>query len=352
MTQRDEIRWKAVEQRDRRSDGTFVYGVLTTGVYCRPSCSSRQPRRENVRFFESGPDAQRAGLRPCRKCRPDARREDGVVYRASQYIREHLDDKLDLVAVSRAVGVSPFALHRRFRAELGLSPRQFVESCRLEALKKGLKKGSNVTTAMMDAGYSSTSRMYEQAQPKLGMAPRQYASGAEGMTVRYSTVETHLGLVLVAATEKGICCVQFLDDSNSAQAVLIREFPRAILVAESKPPREVAEAVQSLAQGSKVRVSLPLDLRGTVFQQQVWQDLRKIPAGTTRSYAQVAQALGRPSATRAVARACASNNVAMIVPCHRVVRGDGGLSGYRWGVDRKRALLQAESEPRTKKARA
>src|SRR5512146_1143486 len=301
MMQREETRWKAVQERDKRSDGSFVYGVLTTGVFCRPSCSSRQPLRENVRFFASGEDARRAGLRACRKCRPDQPREDGVVHRASVYIREHLDDRLGLATVAKVVGVSPFALHRRFKSELGISPRQFVESCRLGTLKNGLKKGANVTRAMMDAGYSSTSRLYEQAQPKLGMAPRQYATGAEGLTIRYTTVNTKLGEVVVASTEKGICCVQFLDGSKPETA-LAAEFPRAMLVREDRPPKEITEAIRGLASGSPLRVSLPIDLRGTLFQQRVWQELRKIPAGTTRSYAEVAEALGRPTASRAVAR--------------------------------------------------
>ena len=341
MMQTEETRWKAVQDRDRRSDGSFVYGVLTTGVYCRPSCSSRQPLRENVRFFASGEAARHAGLRACRKCRPDQPREESVVHRASEYVREHLDDKLNLARIAKAVGVSPFALHRRFKSELGISPRQFVESCRLGTLKNGLKKGANVTRAMMDAGYSSTSRLYEQSQPKLGMAPRQYATGADGLTIRYTTVNTKLGEVVVASTDKGICCVQFLDGSKP-EVALGTEFPRAMLVREDHTSAEIAEVIRSLASGSPVRVSLPVDLRGTLFQQQVWQELRKIPTGKTRSYAEVAAALGRPGASRAVARACATNHLAMIVPCHRVVRGDGSLSGYRWGAERKNALLKGE----------
>jgi AraC family transcriptional regulator of adaptative response/methylated-DNA-[protein]-cysteine methyltransferase len=351
MMQSEEVQWKAVEQRDKRSDGTFVYGVLTTGVYCRPSCGSRRPLRENVRFFTSGEDAQRAGLRACRKCKPDLSREQGIVESASKYVREHLDDKLDLATMAKAAGVSPFALHRKFKAELGISPRQFVESCRLDILKQGLKKGANVTTAMMDAGYSSTSRLYEQAQPKLGMAPTQYASGADGMTISYGTVKTLLGEVVVASTKNGICSVQFLD-GNKAEAALQKEFPKAMLVPEPEPSKQVAEVVKTLASGNATRLTLPLDLRGTLFQQQVWAELRKIPVGATRSYAEVANALGRPTATRAVARACATNRVAMIVPCHRVVRGDGNLSGYRWGVERKKALLDAEKAGRSTKSRA
>lgn len=198
-----------------------------------------------------------------------------------------------------------------------------------------------MTRAMMDAGYSSTSRLYEQAQPKLGMAPRQYATGAEGLTIRYTTVNTKLGEVVVASTEKGICCVQFLDGGRP-EVALGTEFPRAMLVRDDHRSKEIAEVIRGLASGSPVRTSLPIDLRGTLFQQQVWQELRKIPAGMTRSYSEVAEALGRPSATRAVARACATNHVAMLVPCHRVVRGDGSLSGYRWGTERKRALLHSE----------
>lgn len=343
MKSSDEHRWAAIQERDKRSDGAFVYGVLTTGVYCRPSCSSRRPRRENVRFFSTGQEAQRAGLRACRKCRPDSNGEYNYVQLATRYVEQHLDEKLDLSTIARAVGVSPFTLQRRFKAEMGMSPRQFVESCRLGSLKKGLKKGGNVTTAMMDAGYSSTSRLYEQARPKLGMAPRQYANGAEGLTIRYSTVNTKLGDVVIAATDTGICSVQFLDSKSGAQDVVAREFPRAVLTQDANPPKHVGEVIRSLASGNAVRLLLPLDLRGTLFQQQVWQELRKIPAGVTRSYADVAKSIGRPSATRAVARACATNHVAMLVPCHRVVRGDGEISGYRWGTNRKRALLQSEA---------
>ncbi len=339
----EESLWQAVVTRDRRGDGRFVYGVLTTGVYCRPSCSSRRPRQENVRFFANGDEAKRAGLRPCRKCKPDLAAQGSLVERTCAYIREHLDDRLGLEQLAKVAGVSPFTLHRKFKAELGVSPRQFVQSCRLGELKKGLKKEGNVTRAMMDAGYSSTSRLYEQAGPTLGMAPKQYAKGAEGLTIRYTTAKTELGEVVIGATDAGICSVQFLD-GRSAKAVLQEEFPRAELVRENADLDSAVAAVQGMATGTPKHVSLPLDLRGTVFQQQVWQELRRIPSGATRSYSDVARSLGRPEATRAVARACATNHVALLVPCHRVVRGDGELAGYRWGVERKRSLLKSEKE--------
>lgn len=333
--------WKAVLERDRRGDGRFVYGVLTTGVYCRPSCGSRRPRQENVRFFANGDLAKQAGLRPCRKCKPDLALQGSVVERVSQFIREHLDDKLGLEQLARVAGLSPFTLHRKFKAELGVSPREFVLSCRLGELKKGLRKEGNVTRAMVDAGYSSTSRLYEQAGPRLGMAPKQYAKGAEGLRIQFTTILTELGKVVIAATEVGVCSVQFLD-GRSPKAVLRDEFPLAELNESAERLGSAADSIRAIASGHSSRASIPLDLQGTVFQQQVWQKLRSIPAGETKSYAEVARSLGRPEATRAVARACATNKVALLVPCHRVVRGDGDLAGYRWGVRRKQALLSAE----------
>jgi AraC family transcriptional regulator of adaptative response/methylated-DNA-[protein]-cysteine methyltransferase len=338
--------WDAVLRHDAHMDGFFYYAVLSTGVYCRPSCSSRRPRRENVLFFRDRQEAERAGFRPCLRCRPTdaeaANPQAEMVRRVCRYIENHLDTPLTLDALGRLLSLSPFHLQRTFKSVVGITPRAYADACRLEALKRGLRRGDSVTRAMTDAGYSSTSRLYERTASQLGMAPSQYRKGGEGTKICYGIVESPLGKLLVAATERGICAIRFGDSRREVETTLREEFPHAAIQREDRAVSAwTAQLLDHLA-GRRDRVDLPLDIRATAFQRLVWEHLRSIPRGSTESYSEVAAAIGRPSAVRAVARACAANPVALAIPCHRVVRADGGQSGYRWGVERKRKLLAAE----------
>ena len=337
--------WQAVLRRDRAA--RFVYAVASTGVYCRPWCPSRRPRRENAAFFAGPAEAERGGYRACLRCDPRgdrAREVPAAVLRARDILDRADGERVALARLGREAGMSPHHLQRTFKQAFGVSPREYQDARRLARLKTGLRDGGRVTDAIVDAGYGSPSRVYEKSDARLGMPPGAYRRGGEGMSIRYAVAASPVGRVLVAATERGICAVTLGDDDARLVADLRAEFPRAGI--EPGAAGDWVEAiVASIAGGGDLR-SVPLDLRGTAFQQRVWRALRDIPRGRTASYADVARAIGRPGAARAVAGACARNRVALLVPCHRVVRGGGEPGGYRWGEERKRALLAAEAAPR------
>jgi AraC family transcriptional regulator of adaptative response/methylated-DNA-[protein]-cysteine methyltransferase len=342
----DDEMWAAVEERDRTADGAFIYGVVSTGVYCRPSCPSRRPHRDRVRFFATPREAETAGFRACRRCRPDmAERTEGerAVRAAAAYIESHADETITLSELAELVGLSPAHLQREFTRRYGRSPKRYQIALRTEALKGGLKDGRPIVEAGYAAGFGSSRALYESAGREMGMSPAQYRNGGKGMVIRYTIVPSALGAVLVGRTEKGVCAVM-LDGENSLLEDLTREFPRASLERDDDAVREWAESVVKATEGYSAP-DLPLDLRGTEFQRRVWAALQRIPTGTTVSYRELATAIGRPTATRAVASACGDNHVAVVVPCHRVVRSDGGIGGYKWGLERKRALLRAEGAP-------
>jgi AraC family transcriptional regulator, regulatory protein of adaptative response / methylated-DNA-[protein]-cysteine methyltransferase len=346
-----EAAWAAVLARDARLDGRFVYAVASTGVYCRPSCPSRRPRREQVRFFAAPGAAEAAGYRACRRCRPasgEAPRATRAVAAARVYLEEHLDETVTLEHLGRVAGMSPTHLQRTFRRLTGASPKEYVQARRAERLKARLRKGDNVTTATYEAGYGAASRLYEQAGARLGMTPATYRRGGRGMHIRYTVVPSPLGRLLVAATERGVCAVQLGDAEEPLAAALRREYPHATLERAGDSGNGLGAWVAAIVrhlEGSPAALAVPLDLQATAFQLRVWKALQEIPAGATRSYGEVAAALGRPGAARAVARACAGNPVALVVPCHRVVQADGEPGGYRWGAERKRRLLDRERAP-------
>jgi AraC family transcriptional regulator, regulatory protein of adaptative response / methylated-DNA-[protein]-cysteine methyltransferase len=345
MTSPDEQRWQAVLARDAGFDGTFVFAVSTTGVYCRPSCPARRPRRENVTFFTRPDEAEKTGFRACLRCRPRSLNGNGpmeMVKSVCRYIEQHLDEPLTLGRLAEAFHRSPFHLQRTFKSVLGVSPKAYADSCRLKALKQNLQAGHNVTRAMYDAGYSSSSRLYERTASQLGMTPDKYRRGAIAASIRYTFADSPLGRMLVAATDKGVCAIQFGGSDDELQEGLKREFPFAVRKRDDGGMQRWTSALLQQMQGQNLDSSLPLDIRATAFQRRVWSYLKSIPFGATRSYKEVAKAIGQPTATRAVARACATNPVAVAIPCHRVVRGNGDMGGYRWGVERKHALLEIE----------
>ena len=339
--------WTAVLERDARFDGSFVYAVSSTGVYCRPVCPSRRPRRSNVAFFP-GPDAaEAAGYRPCRRCRPRTGAPSPAaraVERARAHLDEHLDERVTLERLARVALLSPSHLQRTFKRHLGVSPREYVEARRAERLKHELKRGGTVSRASFEAGYGSSSRVYDQAPARLGMTPAAYRQGGRGMRIRFSIVDSPLGRLLVAGTERGLCAVTLGDDDAALEEALRREYPRARVERAGAGLERWLEAIVGWLRGGPEALDLPLDVRATAFQLRVWRALREIPAGSTVSYGELAERIGAPGAARAVARACATNPVALVVPCHRVVRADGAPGGYRWGIDRKRRLLAAERE--------
>ncbi len=338
--------WQAVLQRDRRFQHLFVYGVQSTGVYCRPTCASRRPRREQVSFFAGPEAAERAGFRACRRCKPSETAfrdpQAAVVQRLCRYIDAHIEESLNLAVLGREAGLSAFHLQRTFKRVLGVSPLQYARVRRLINLKSRLKSGDDVTSAMYAAGYGSSSRLYEHAAGRLGMTPGAYRSGGAGAQIKYALGNSNLGRVLVAATERGVCAVRLGDSDSELVAELRHEFPLAEARADAALLDDVVRQVVDCVHGSDTHPDIPLDIRGSAFQAKVWETLRRIPRGETRSYAQIAQALKQPRAVRAVARACAANPVAVLVPCHRVVRSDGALGGYRWGMERKEKLLASE----------
>jgi AraC family transcriptional regulator, regulatory protein of adaptative response / methylated-DNA-[protein]-cysteine methyltransferase len=341
----DDPRWNAVVARDAARDGEFVFAVSSTGVYCRPSCAARRPRRENVQFFLKPEAAEQAGYRACLRCRPKSfsgNAESNAAKAICRFIEQHLDEPLTLDRLGKEFRQSPFHLQRRFKAVLGITPREYADSCRLRMLKRNLQAGDSVTRAMYDAGYGSSSRLYEKTAAQLGMTPDKYRRGAIASAIRYTCADSPLGRMLVAATERGICAIQFARSDGELMEGLKREFPFAARKVDEGGLRSWVSALLRHMRGKDLDSSLPLDIRATAFQRRVWAYLQSIPFGATRSYSQVAKGIGRPSATRAVARACATNPVAVAIPCHRVVREDGSMGGYRWGMERKKMLLEIE----------
>ncbi|WP_407572930.1 bifunctional DNA-binding transcriptional regulator/O6-methylguanine-DNA methyltransferase Ada [Deinococcus altitudinis] len=338
-----EERWQAVVDRSPAADGAFFFAVRTTGIYCRPSCPARQPKRENVTFFDTPEAAESAGFRACLRCKPG---EVGATQRAVLHVK-HLIDTSDvapsLTKLAEAVGLSPFHLQRVFKRATGLSPKQYTLNVRSERLKAGLKAGKAVTTAMYDAGHDSPSTLYDPTTDALGMSPRAYQQGGENQTIHYALVSSPLGLMLVAATKRGLVAVRF-GEAEGLTEELGREYPRAALVPDPEALTPYVEALLAHLAGRQPKLPLDTDLGGTAFQRQVWDALRTVPYGETRSYAQLAEMIGAPTAVRAVARACATNPIALVVPCHRIVRQSGELSSYRWGAERKRMLLDRERQ--------
>lgn len=340
----DEERWAAVVHRDRSADGIFYYSVRTTGVYCRPACAARLPRRENVRFHATREAAESAGFRPCRRCRPAVSAPVGhadVVARACRQI-EKADEPPSLDALAKAVGLSRFHFHRVFKAATGVTPRAYAAAHRARRVREELARSRTVTEAIYNAGFNSNGRFYTASMGMLGMTPTSFRAGAAGESIRFAVGEGSLGSVLVAATEKGVCAISLGDDPDALVRELQDRFPRAQLIGGDESFERLVATTIGFIEAPTFGLDLPLDVRGTAFQQRVWQALRKIPAGATISYAALAARIGARGAARAIARACAANAIAVAIPCHRVVRSDGALSGYRWGVERKRALLARE----------
>ncbi len=342
----DDARYRAVETRDKAADGRFILAVKTTGVYCRPICPSRTPKRPNALFYQRPEEARAAGFRACRRCDPDASaprdaRLDAV--RAACRLIESAEDAAPtLEELGAAAGLSPFHLQRTFKTVMGITPRQYWDARRVGRLKANLKAGEGVASALYGAGYGSSSRLYEKAGAQLGMTPASYGKGGEGAVIAYAYAESPLGRVLVGATRSGICFVGLGDDEGALLSDLRSDYPKAELAADPDGLGETVGAVAATLEGREPHAALPVDVRGTAFQRQVWEALRAIPMGETRTYSELAAAAGRPKAVRAAASACANNPVALIVPCHRAIGTDGTMRGYRWGVDRKRALLAAE----------
>lgn len=344
-------RWRAVQSRDRGADGAFVYGVRSTQIYCRPSCPSRKPRREQVVFFPLPAAAEQQGFRECRRCRPrtvnpsDPRTQ--AVAKACREIDARLRDgneaRVTLSALSAPLGMSPHQLERAFRSVMSITPRQYADAQRMRRLKSQLRKGDDVTTALYDAGFGSSSRLYERAPSHLGMTPATYRQGGAGMRVNYTIVDSPLGRLLVGATERGVSAVYLGESDARLEAALQDEYPRAEIRRDRNGLEGWVSQILEHLRGREPNLDLPTDVQATAFQRRVWEELRRIPYGATRTYSQVAQAIGRPEAIRAVARACATNPTSVVVPCHRVVRADGNLAGYRWGVEKKKTLLERES---------
>ena len=343
----DEGRWEAVVHRDSRADGLFYYSVRTTGVYCRPSCASRPALRKNVRFHESCEEAERAGFRACKRCRPNApglaeQHATGVAV-ACRLI-ETSAELPNLDTLAKAAGMSRFHFHRVFKRFTGVTPKAYAAARRARRVRDELPKRGTVTQAIYDAGFNSNGRFYGQSAEVLGMTPSRFRAGGAGESIRFAVGACSLGSILVAATGKGLCAIALGDDPDTLLRELQDRFPKAQLVGGDGDFEKLVARVVGFVEAPMLGLDLPLDVRGTAFQQRVWQALREIPAGSTASYAQVANHIGAPGSVRAVAQACAANAIAVAIPCHRVIRNDGALSGYRWGVERKRALLDREAE--------
>jgi AraC family transcriptional regulator of adaptative response/methylated-DNA-[protein]-cysteine methyltransferase len=342
--------WQAVQAKDKSLGGQFLYGVVTTKIFCRPGCPSRAPKRENVRFYTTAQEAQADGLRPCLRCRP---LDDTDAVRAKfgsvcTFIRRNLEnrDALKLQALSRRFDLSPSHFQRTFKSVVGVTPRQYAEGLRMQGLKEDLRSGASVTDAIYSAGFGSASRLYDRADTHLGMTPKEYRSGGKGIEISYAILKTPLGLMMLGATDRGLCFLEFGSSSKDLRTSLQQEFPSSTLIAMEQPYSDQflgwMQALTGYLEDHRAVQTMPLSLHGTAFQLKVWNYLQTIPTGRTHTYSEVAQAIGHPKAVRAVASACAANRIAIVVPCHRVIRGDGGLGGYRWGLDRKRSLLDGE----------
>jgi AraC family transcriptional regulator of adaptative response/methylated-DNA-[protein]-cysteine methyltransferase len=348
------LAWESVLHRDASADDRLLYGVTTTGIYCRPSCPSRRPKRNNVAFFSSAEAAERAGFRACQRCRPNrAKPQNGPVERARDYIDRHVgdlaDERITLEVLSERSGLSPHHLQRKFKQLVGLTPAQYIRARKSERLKHELKRGETVSRATFGAGYGSSSRVYGDSDARLGMTPATYRRGGAGAEIGYVTTHTSLGTLLVAATDRGVCAVTLGDDAKSLEAALAREYPAANRTRVAGPSSSLAswvEKIVAMVEGEPTRGETPLDVQASAFQWKVWRELQKIPFGETRTYTEIAQAIGSPRGARAVANACAANPVSVVIPCHRVVRRGGGLGGYRWGIERKRRLVEKEQSAR------
>lgn len=343
----NEARWAAVVARDPAADAVFYYSVRTTGVYCRPSCGSRPARRENVAFHPDCVSAEAAGFRPCKRCRPDeaplAERQAAAVARACRLI-ESSDELPALDALAEAAGMSRFHFHRVFKAVTGLTPKAYANAHRGQRVRTELKRSDSVTTAIYDAGFNSSARFYASASNVLGMNPSEFRAGAPGAEIRFAIGQCSLGAILVAASRKGVCAILLGDDPEALAQDLQDRFPKAVLIGGDAEFELWMATIVGFVEAPRMGLDLPLDVRGTAFQQRVWQALREIPVGTTASYSEIAARIGAPKAVRAVAQACGANALAVAIPCHRVVRNDQSLSGYRWGVERKQALLDREAQ--------
>jgi len=340
----EEACWSAILERDD-ADGRFIFAVITTGVYCRPSCPARRPKRENLRLFRTPQAAKRAGFRPCKRCTPDeaasGRGQSEIVARLCRRI-ETAEEMPALAELAAEAGLSPFHLHRVFKRQTGVTPKAYMAQVRAGRLRDGLADAGSVTEAIYEAGYGSSSRFYEKADAILGMEPRQYRAGGEGVRMAYAVERCWLGRVLIAFTERGVCAIQFGDGGDELLADLRKRFPKATIeAAGAESAGRVADALAAIETPQSAG-DLPVEIIGTAFQQRIWSALRDIKPGETASYAEIAQRAGSPKSARAVAGACAANPVAVAIPCHRVIRADGDLSGYRWGVERKRKLLERE----------
>jgi AraC family transcriptional regulator, regulatory protein of adaptative response / methylated-DNA-[protein]-cysteine methyltransferase len=347
LPSQQDARWVAVQQRDATQDGHFIYAVRTTGVYCRPSCAARPARRENVSFFDNPSLAMQAGFRACKRCRPDDPAADSqrraLVVAACQAL-ERSEAGIGLEELATAAGLSAHHFHRVFKGITGLTPKAYFQAVRARRVHGALSGSESVTTALFNAGFNSASRFYDGANNTLGMKPSDYQQGAPGQEIRYAVEPCALGVIIVAATPAGVCGIEFGDSAHALIERLRRRFPKARFVPGDPSFRHwIGEVLRYIEQPAGM-LNLPLDVQGTVFQRKVWQALQRIPSGQTASYSDVAAAIGQPTAVRAVARACATNEIAVAIPCHRVVRGNGELSGYRWGTERKAALLSREQK--------
>ncbi len=340
----EEEKWNAVLSRDAGFDGEFVFAVQSTRVYCRPSCPSKHANRHKVEFF-SGPDeAERSGFQACQRCRPQDPKSprSELLDRICRFIESNLDKKITLESLSIRVGISPFHLHRTFERSLGISPRQYVEALRLERMKDSLRNGETVNNALYSAGFSSRSRLYEKSHRKLGVDPGTFRRGGEGLQIQYTIVDSPLGRLLVASTEKGVCGVCMGGSDTAVVAALLGDYPQAVLHRNDAGMKKWVTAFLDYFDGQRFPPDLPIDVQATAFQWKVWREIQSIPYGATSTYSDIAQTIGRPQGARAVANACASNRVALVVPCHRVIGKDGGLRGYKWGTKRKQTLLSLE----------